>query len=112
MGSCDGRSYLRDCCGLSSNIRDDLRGDLLDHVTSLRRDMEQGQLSDGKDLIHEGIPFTPILAPVTAVVQFDANQWLHRRRVAEQKIDVLAVDLVPVGAELAFVFQLDPEHIA
>jgi hypothetical protein len=74
--------------------------------------MQQGQLSGGEDLIDEGIPILPIRTLVTLVVEFNTQYRLHRSRVAEQKIDVLAVNLVCVNAKAALVVRrFDPEDI-
>ena len=49
---------------------------------------------------------------MTLVVEFDAEYRLHRSRVAEQKIDVLAINLVGVNAKAALVVRrFDPEDI-
>lgn len=49
-----------------------------------------------KNLIHKLIPLLAILALVALVVQFNPEEGTHRFGVTEQKIDMLAVNLVGV----------------
>jgi hypothetical protein len=51
----------------------------------------------GKNLIHKLITLFAIFALVAFVVQFDAQEWSHRLRVAKQEVDMFTVNLVGVN---------------
>lgn len=69
-------------------------------VIRLRRNSNQWQSSGLKHLIHKFIPILAITAVVAGIVEFHAAQGSHGRRIADQEIDMLAVDLVPVALVL------------
>ncbi len=64
----------------------------------------------GKHLVHERVPLDPVWAAVAGVVQFDAHDRVERLGIAEQKINVLAVDFVVVAP--VFVRASDVEDVA
>lgn len=65
-------------------------------VIRLRRNADQRQAGNAKNLIHKFIPILAIPAVVAGIIQFNPAKRLHRFRMAEQEINVLPVDLVPI----------------
>lgn len=50
--------------------------------------------------INELVPLPPVVTVVAGIVEFDTALRFHRGRIEQQKVNVLAVDLVPVGVVL------------
>ncbi len=64
-----------------------------------------------KYLIHKLIAFLAVIALVAFVIQFDPQEGTHRLGVAQQKINMLAVDLVGVNPVLAGITGFDVEDL-
>jgi hypothetical protein len=74
--------------------------------------MQQGKPGSFEHLVYERISLLTIWALMAFVVQFDAHKRTQRRWVAQQEVNMLAVNLVGVHAELAAVVGFNPEQIA
>jgi hypothetical protein len=60
-----------------------------------------------KYLVYKLVPFLAIVALVALVVQFNSEEGTYRLGVAEQKVDMLAVNFVGVDAVLTSIIGFD-----
>ncbi len=87
------------------------RLDFLQRIGVLDRHPQQWNPGCFKYLIHKLIAFLAIIALVALVVQFDPQEGTHRLGVAQQKIDMLAVDFVGVNPVLAGITGFDVKDV-
>jgi hypothetical protein len=62
-------------------------------------------------MLYELIARLAVVALMALIIQFNPGDWLHGFGITQQKIDVLAVDLVGVGAKFARVAGFDIKQV-
>lgn len=72
-------------------------------VSAPGEEMEQGKICRLKGFVHKFVTYLPVGTIVTGIVQFNAQDGVHRLRITEQKAQVLlddatAIALIFVGA--------------
>jgi hypothetical protein len=82
--------------GIQLDVRLQQRLDFLERVGMLDRHAHQRNPGRFKYLIHKLIAFLAVIALVALVIQFDPQEGTHCLGVAQQEVDMLAVDLVGV----------------
>lgn len=78
----------------------------------LNRNANEGELSRDEDPLDKLVPVLTIPLLMAPVIQLDAEEGASGLGIAEKKIDVLAIDLVPIGSKLAGFLCLHAEQIA
>jgi len=73
----------------------------------LDRHAYQWNPGSGKDLLDKLIALLAVIALVAFVIQFDPQEGTYCLGVTQQKIDMLAIDLVGVNAVLTGVIGFD-----
>ena len=111
-GCCDACRFLgrrRRChirCGcrriLAPELVEQQGAELRDRVGAANREPNEGELGGGEDVLDELVALLAVGAVVAAIVQLEAEQGLKRVGVAEEEVDVLAVDAVGGGADPAW----------
>lgn len=72
----------------------EFRGDFLGVVACLNRKTYEFQSGHLEHFINEGIASLAVALAMTRVVQFDTCKRFHRARIAQDEVDMLAIDLV------------------
>ena len=62
-------------------------------------------------MVDKTVPLLPVAPLVAPVIQINPQQRPHGLRVAQQKVHVLAVDLVGVGPESAVVLHFGIKQV-
>ena len=69
-------------------------------VALLCGNTEQQDLCSREDLIDKRITFLTLRLLVTAIIQFNPDEWAHGVWLAQHKIDMLARDAVEKGVKI------------
>src|SRR5690606_31467270 len=93
-------------------IRLDACEDFFRLISSASRNMNQSYPRRFENLINEGITFLTVFALVTLIIKFKSHNRLKAYWIAEQKVNVLTVNLVGVNTINTLVIGFYPDNIA
>ncbi len=72
----------------------------------------QGKLCGREHVLNELIPILAFTLLMALVVQFDTDEGPRRLWMAKKEINVLAINPIPIGSELAWILRFHLKQVA